>query len=139
VKAQANSPVQAFSFQCCSRPGAALVPQKAEAEHRIAVEQQQVPAEYVGIVWALNCLLITGAPSQSGRESSKQPAPEAKQGKVATQSAATTSDTTPGPPGTATSIPLHPIPNVGPAFQPFRNSIGWTFWLHNDKRRYTVS
>jgi len=47
-------------------------------------------------VWALNCLLITGAPSQSGRESSKQPAPEAKQGKVATQSAATTSDTTPG-------------------------------------------
>jgi len=39
-------------------------------------------------VWALNCFLITGAPSQSGRESSKQPAPEAKQGKVATQSAA---------------------------------------------------
>ena len=106
VKAQANSPVQAFSFQCCSRPGAALVPQKAEAEHRIAVEQQQVPAEYVGIVWALNCLLITGAPSQSGRESSKQPAPEAKQGKVATQSAATTSDTRPG---TAASIPLHPL------------------------------
>ena len=100
VKAQANSPVQAFSFQCCS------VPQKAEAEHGIAVEQQQVPAEYVGIVWALNCLLITGAPSQSGRESSKQPAPEAKQGKVATQSAATTSDTRPG---AAASIPLHPL------------------------------